>query len=77
MENGHLPKNISDEMEQQLSLLQHKLEELRQAIQEKECCILNDFEEANNLFTQIHNRAATFYLQLYLEPYTEFMEMEH
>ncbi|HWJ77251.1 MAG TPA: sporulation-specific diadenylate cyclase CdaS [Niallia sp.] len=75
MENGHLPKNISNEMEQQLSLLQHKLEDLRHAIQEKDCCILNDFEEANNLFKQIHNRAGTFYLQLYLEPYTEFMEM--
>ncbi|KAB7665134.1 sporulation-specific diadenylate cyclase CdaS [Bacillus sp. B1-b2] len=74
MTNERLPSDISREMEVQLEHLQNNIAKLQLSVKEKDCCILHEFEELNKLFKHIHNRTATYYLQLYLEPYTEFMD---
>lgn len=71
----HLPKEFNYRMHHLLDHLQDKIENLKQTMVEKDCCILNDFEEVNKLFKSIHHNAATFYLQLYLEPYTKHLEI--
>lgn len=71
----HLPIEFSNRMHDSLNQLQDKIGELKRTMDEKDCCILNDFEEVNKLFKSIHHSAATFYLQLYLEPYTRHLEI--
>ncbi len=71
----HLPIEFSDRMHHLLGNLQEKIGELQHTMDERDCCILNDFEEVNKLFKSIHHSAATFYLQLYLEPYTKELEI--
>lgn len=70
-----LPIEFSNHMHHALAHLQDKIGELQRTMDEKNCCILNDFEEVNKQFKSIHHSAATFYLQLYLEPYTEDLEI--
>ncbi|MCB5236074.1 sporulation-specific diadenylate cyclase CdaS [Niallia circulans] len=71
----HLPKEFNHRMHHLLDHLQDKIGDLKQTMDEKDCCILNDFEEVNKLFKSIHHNAATFYLQLYLEAYTKHLEI--
>ncbi len=71
----HLPIEFSNHMHESLTHLQEKIGELKHTMNEKDCCILNDFEEVNKLFKSIHHSTATFYLQLYLEPYTKDLEI--
>ena len=73
--DNHLPNEFNQEMHQLLEDLEAELSELKNTLDEKDCCILNDFEEVNKLFKSIHHRAATFYLQLYLKPYTKNLEI--
>lgn len=47
------------------------LNELLDGLEDDRCCILGDFEKIKKAFIAIESRAATFYLNCYLTPFTD------
>lgn len=75
VEEGNMPIFIKNQLKTDLQLLMANIQGLYESIAEKDCCVLNDFEKMNKQFKGIHSFAASYYLQSYLEPFTDYMEM--
>ncbi|MCM3783643.1 sporulation-specific diadenylate cyclase CdaS [Neobacillus mesonae] len=66
-----LPAEMKHQLNDQLHLLIDGIHSVLGTIEENQCCVLNRFEEMNQLFRGIHTIAASYYLRTYLEPYTD------
>jgi len=74
-EDMNMPLFIKSQLKADLHSLLANLHSLYDSIGERDCCVLNDFEKMNKQFKSIHSFAASYYLQSYLEPFTDYMEM--
>ena len=62
-----MKQTIKDEIRQVISALQNNLE----AMDNENHCLLGNFEKIKEEFLEIEMKAATFYLNCYLAPFTD------
>lgn len=61
-------------LKKNLSAIKEEIEHMLGTIDQKKCCILNEFEQIHSVFTDIQMTAASYYLNSYISPYTDRYE---
>ncbi|WP_256992367.1 sporulation-specific diadenylate cyclase CdaS [Paenibacillus sp. XY044] len=66
-----LSEKMQVHLKKSLSTIKADIEQMLATIDQKECCILNEFEQIHSVFTDMQMTAASYYLNAYLSPYTD------
>ncbi|CAM2903150.1 sporulation-specific diadenylate cyclase CdaS [Paenibacillus sediminis] len=71
IEDIGLSSSMKTQLKVYLQRISSEIGNILDTIDEKECCILSEFEQVHKIFSDLQMTAASYYLNSYLSPYSD------
>lgn len=73
-EEPDLSGPVKQHLKKYLHQITTEIDHLLITIEDKDCCILDEFEQVHGVFNNLHMTASSYYLTNYLSPFTDYYQ---